>query len=793
MPSFFSRLRVWFGISALLMIAVVAGFYMYARYRVERAVHNLPAKLGVNIQQNTEGFTYSQAAGGHTIFSISASNAVRYKAGGKAELHNVKIVSYGRNSDRLDEITGDDFEYDAQSGDVTAKGKVGIQLQAIEAGKSSPEIPGKKIGSPLHLDTSGLVFNQKTGLAHTSELITFQLPQGRGSAVGATYDSKKNIFSLHSDIHLLTSGPKPVNLHASSALFQQESQEVMLENFRAESGIRHLEAQHVTLHLRDDNTVERADASGGVDAHILGERSAQLHTANAAFIFGPQNQATSGRLTGGVSWETHGAKASRGNAGEVLLAFGRDNQIRSAQLRQRVQLLQLPPEQGGSEKARANEKPVSGTGPVPATANQRMGIQTPSTKPQETEFHGDGLDLQIAEGSRLQKATSVGAAQIILGDGQAAQGVADSAKGKTVIDAGGFEAKFSGENQITTLTGSAPVKIVSSAPGKPDRVSQSQDLLARFSPGKTQTLEQVVQSGNVQIEEDQRTATADRATYDQTTDTMELTGNVRYKDALTGSVLTSNSLALNRSTGETTAKGDVKTTYAEQKDQPTGAMLSPAQAVHVTSAQMVARNSTGAARFSGGARLWQGGNIVQAPVLEFNRKNRTLEGQSQGNQRVSTNFVQPDRSGKKTPVEVIADRLHYEDVQRKAIFDGSIVLRNADSTLHAARAVIMLRSQQQQQTSRSDSAGAPSEVQSIDATGNILLEQPGRRAVGNRLVYTGEEEKFVLTGTPANPPSIFDAEHGQVTGVSLTFFNRDDRVLVDSSNSISITQTRLKK
>ena len=60
-------------------------------------------------------------------------------------------------------------------------------------------------------------------------------------------------------------------------------------------------------------------------------------------------------------------------------------------------------------------------------------------------------------------------------------------------------------------------------------------------------------------------------------------------------------------------------------------------------------------------------------------------------------------------------------------------------------------------------------------------------------MYGADEEKFVLTGTPGSPPSIFDAEHGQVTGVSLTFFNRDDRVLVDSSNSESITQTRLKK
>src|SRR5579859_7599473 len=143
----FSRLRFWFGISALLMILIVAGFYGYARYRVRKALQYLPP-LGINIQQNTAGFTYSQSAGGHTIFSITASNAVRYKEGGKAELHEVKIVSYGRDSDRLDQISGEEFEFDQQSGDIVAKGKVQIQLQAAQAGTSGPDKTVKEIGSP---------------------------------------------------------------------------------------------------------------------------------------------------------------------------------------------------------------------------------------------------------------------------------------------------------------------------------------------------------------------------------------------------------------------------------------------------------------------------------------------------------------------------------------------------------------------------------------------------------------------------------------------------------------------
>jgi lipopolysaccharide export system protein LptA len=310
----------------------------------------------------------------------------------------------------------------------------------------------------------------------------------------------------------------------------------------------------------------------------------------------------------------------------------------------------------------------------------------------------------------------------------------------------------------------------------------------------------VVQTGNVLIQEAQRTATADRATFNQASDTMALTGSVHYTDSAQGATLTSNTLTLNRSTGETIATGNVKTTYAAMpKAQPSsqpssGALLPSSQAVHVTAAQMVEKNQTGTAQYSGAARLWQGGNIIQAPVIELNRKENTLDAQSGGGARVSTVFVQTERSGKQSPVEVIADHLHYVDSQRKAFFSGSVLGRSTESTLRAQEAVVTLRPQEPKPAKPKPSpTNAPSEVQTIDATGNILLQQPGRRAVGSHLFYTADDEKFVLKGTPGAPPSIFDAEHGQVTGVSLTFFNRDDRVLVDSSNSTSITQNRLKK
>jgi lipopolysaccharide export system protein LptA len=79
------------------------------------------------------------------------------------------------------------------------------------------------------------------------------------------------------------------------------------------------------------------------------------------------------------------------------------------------------------------------------------------------------------------------------------------------------------------------------------------------------------------------------------------------------------------------------------------------------------------------------------------------------------------------------------------------------------------------------------------AKGDIQIEQPDRRATGSRLVYTASEQKFVLTGLPGKRPSIFDAERGQISGDSLTFFTHDGRVLIGSGEpSHSLTPTRIR-
>src|SRR5262249_34845512 len=146
-------------------------------------------------------------------------------------------------------------------------------------------------------------------------------------------------------------------------------------------------------------------------------------------------------------------------------------------------------------------------------------------------------------------------------------------------------------------------------------------------------------------------------------------------------------------TGELTAKGQVKTTYLNLKPQPNGAMLGSSDPIHVTSSEMVAEKATGISRYTGESRLWQGANIIQSPVLVFDRNQRSLVATAPGSgtHLVSCIFIQTDKSGKQSPINVTAGKLTYTDSDRKARFEGKVVAKGEDGILRADRIDVFLQ------------------------------------------------------------------------------------------------------
>src|SRR5947199_5209222 len=155
------RLRRWLAVIAILFTVMVAGTYFYARMRLRNVMKEIPNKIGFDIKQTANGFQFSKSDGKRTLFTVEANDLKQFKLNGRAELHKVSIILYGRDSSRFDQIYGENFAYNQKTGNVTAQGEVQIDLVANPAGMASPDqATPKALKNPIHLKTRDLVFNK---------------------------------------------------------------------------------------------------------------------------------------------------------------------------------------------------------------------------------------------------------------------------------------------------------------------------------------------------------------------------------------------------------------------------------------------------------------------------------------------------------------------------------------------------------------------------------------------------------------------------------------------------------
>jgi lipopolysaccharide export system protein LptA len=770
MPLSISRLRRWFAAGAIGLVLVVAAVYFYARHRVQNALKDVPGKIGIEVQQSAQGFTVSRSEQGHTLFKVQASKAVQFKQGGRAELHDVTITLYGRDSSRFDQIYGADFEYDPQSGDVIGKGQVQMDLEANPEGLTHPDqAPPKELKNPVHLTTTNLLFNQKTGNASTKEKVEFSIPQASGSAMGLSYIANTTILTLQSQVAVDFHGSTSATLTASSGTINKNPRVVALDLPRMQSASRSASADKGTLFLRPDNTVDRILASGNVRLESQGVRSAKVQSNQLELLMVErQDTLRNATFSGDVRMESSGAQPMQGNAGRVVLNFTGNNVLATVHAQENVKLVQH------QQAAKVSPGGHEGGGH--------------DAEAQEVEVTASAIDFLLSGGRRLRRADTSGAAQIAIRPNT-------PTSGQTLITAGKFQARFDDLGQLASVHGAPEARIVSQSPGQPDRVSTSTMLDASFHPGGG--IDSIAQQGSVAYQDGERKAWGGRATYTPADQILVLTASPRIVDG--GMTTTARTMRMNRTTGDAFADGDVKSTYSDLKAQPGGALLASSNPIHVTARSMTAHSSPAIALYTGDARLWQDANVIEAQSIEFDRNRRSVVARGSASQSVSTVLVQAEKSGKVTPIKITSSRLSYADSERKAHFEDGVQAKGADLTIVAREMDVFLQPRDQAPPNQPVAGAAAAagtgagtgKIDHIVAREQVIITQPGRKATGDQLVYTSSDDKFVLTG---GPPSIFDAEHGKITGVSLTLFRHDDRVLVEGDNSSpTVTQTRVAR
>jgi lipopolysaccharide export system protein LptA len=835
------RMRALVLVGGGLLIVALMAFLAVARWKARTFIKELPQRLGANIQQEMNGVTYTQAHGGHTLFKIHASKAVQLKQGGRAILHDVLIELYGEDGTRVDRISGDEFEYDQKNGIAKAAGPVEITLMRpgeapavahrAMPGRQAKDTPlgnAAKAASQgeIHVKTSGLVFDQKSGVATTAQRVEFAITQGTGSSEGATFDSEKGQLVLDRAVELdVRHGPEKVLLHARHAEFERDNLLCRMENAAGSFRGGQATAGHADLLFRDNGSAARLEASNGFSLSTA--TSAHVAAPRGTLEFDEHNQPRHGRMEGGTTLDsTRNGRQVHGSAPSADLAFTAEGLLHHAHLERGVLIhsdeSNTAPNGEAVKVSRDWRSPladvdfrpagkgqteldsVTGSGGVViASQTQRgSGPVMPSriAADQVRALFGDKQVLTSAAGTghaSLEQTTSSGATQTTSGDHIQA-GFGPPAHGAKKAPVGA--ASPAGE-QIQSATVEGNVVLVQQ-PG-PKAGSATQAPLR---------------------------ATAGRAVYEGAEEWLHLFVNPRVESGALQ--LTADKLDISESSGDAFAHGNVKATWTGQATEGVKATGRPMGThglggqgpAHVVAAEAQLHQATGEATFRGQARLWQQANSISAPVIVLDRTRQTLlaratsakdpvrlvmlnaGGLNGGNARDSGSpSLSTKNAGRKghgaasgepaspSLIRVRGGELKYSDAERKAWMRGSasgnVVADTGSATVTSNDLELVLLPP----GNHAGPDGNTAQVDRVTASGRVTITSQGRRGTGERLVYSSETDEYVLTGTASNPPTLTAPGKGTASGTSLIFNSRDDSVSIEGNGRKTATETMAPK
>jgi lipopolysaccharide export system protein LptA len=838
-------------VGSLIVVLVVGKWKRYFN------LQEVLKPLGANIQEEANGWVFSHALGAHSQYTIHASKLIQMTQGkgGHVLLHDVTIDLFGEDGSRVDRIEGKEFEYDQKSGTVTAAGLVEISMmkpgtapvvapkatpaQALgdktrglnEASKSTLAVAaGTAASGEIHVKTSGLTFNQKTGVATTSQHVDFSMVQGSGSAMGATYESQEGHLVLDQSVVLNTErNGEAVQIHAHHAEFERKTDLCHLQAATADYRGGEATAGAATVLFRDDGSAVRLDATNGFT--LATANGSHVAAPTGSLDFNEKNQPRHGHLEGGVTMDSTSQVGNRSrhvyaSSPTAELEFTPQGELRHTHMERGVEM----------HSEEVTEAANSKDGRLRVSRTWRSSLA-------EVEFRDAGH-------GQTQPATMHGTGGVVItGESQRGSGAVEPSK----MAADEVTGEFGPNSQLSAMTGVGHVSLEETA-ATGSRQSSTGDRLEVHFATDAKGGNKSVQEGTAQIEhavldghvvliqqaapkqgaqaDAPMWATAGHAVYDGSGEWLHLTVSPRVEDG--GLQLTADKIDVSHASGDAFAHGNVKATWVDSGPRQGGAAMSGQMGkagnsvagpgamglggngpAHVVSAEAQLSQATGEATFRDHARLWQQGNSVAAPMIVLDRQRQTLVARStdpaepvravlvsaggqagDAGREKATSGDSGSRPAKTTTPSVIRVRggdLKYSGAERRGVMRGgalgTVTAETASATSVSNEAVVTLLPV----GNHAGKDGGQGQVDRLVANGHVTVTSEGRKGTGEQLVYTSETGEYVLTGTAAAPPRMNDRARGTVTGEALIFQSFDDSVSVESGGSKTMTETRAPK
>jgi lipopolysaccharide export system protein LptA len=784
-----ARYASWSALAALLLASITGGIYLRRQWVAHMERTKAPPPLAENQERQSIGLTVSRGEGERTVFTVQASKSTDLKGADISLLEDVKVTVFGKLGDRHDVIHTQTCRYAKTNGGIECSGDVQFELQSAADAARIQKEGGKP--NVIHVETSGVTFNAKSGKAETSQPVKFQMPNGDGDGVGGTYLSEEGILRLEKNVHVtlrqtgaLAIGKKQdgpssdVVLHGTSMEMGKKTRQVVLAGpATATTPTQELSAGQLIVLLDEQNRAQTLIAEpgklnqtpelvahGGKGPTGNGTMRADLMTAHLA----PAGWVRTMEATGNVQGKSESGEMQADTANVEM--WPAVNQAKILTLRGNVHVNQRDPKTGTARKLVTTVLQMNFAGGKP----------------------GDPNPVQHAE--TLARGT---------------MDWSDTPTSQSKLSADKLAVDFGTAGKAKDLVATGNVETERRMEGKPMQTATSTNGDAQLDAGGSWT--QMTLRGNVHLKEGGRTAEAHQAVFERVPATTVLTGQAVARDE--SSITHATRITFHQETGDIEAEGKVRST--DLGNSPDSIHLSPSPS-NVISDHMVGNSKAGGALYTGHARLWQGQSVLEADSIELLRETRVLN--AKGNVRAvfpkegndssaSANNKNKDANNKekkgKDSKEVVvwhitSGTLTYWDLEDRAHLEKNVVVQSENERMRGPVLDLYFTREPdskngRQSASQSASQGAPqgtSKISRAVGTGGVEVEQLDRRGTAEKGVYTAADDRFVLSG---GTPTLYD-EDGKTTGRELTFNIADDTIIVDSdTGKRTLTRHRVQR
>lgn len=708
------------------------------------------------------------------------------------ELHGLALKLYNKDASAYTYISTNHAFFNEGSEQLKSDDLVRIVMNVPTADDAAnKDIAAKHV----QVQTTGVVYETKTGKASTEKAAAFTFPSGSGKAVGADYDPNTRVLHMKSAVALdwVGNGPAENKMHieTSDLVYKELEQKVYLTPWaKLQRQTTTIQCQNAVV-LLEDQRLHQVDGEHAFGNDNREDRQTAYSADHMTALFNDD-----GVLVNIVG--DHNAKVVSSQPAAVTTLTGDRADMRFAVETKTV---------NGAEKEDSNLHLVLADGHALAESQPKAqpGVELADTRTLRSEH----IELEMKpDGKDLQEIRTPSQSQLEFKPNRPSSEhrIVDASHLRMLYGEGSYADTFLAWN-VVTRTDRKPKPGAGPKSGKPEppappALTWSDELRAKFQPNSNNvaTIEQI---GNFRYQEGVRKASASKASLDQKANRMVLDEKARVIDD-TGST-TADEIVMDQGSGDMMAHGRVVSTHAPDKNEKPGtSMLDNSQPMQAKADKMSTRDKNSNIHYEGHAVMWQGANRIMASVLDIDRDEQTLHAKGNVVSEL-TDSKKTDAPGSATPTQALAPEsasagnptfttiyapeLIYRDDIRQADYSGGVKLIRDKMTITARELLAFLtpKTPGHENDSSLDHAFADGDVTVLGTIG----PNHTRTGTSDHCEYWTSNSKVILNG---GSPELKDSYKGVTRGRQLTYFGDDDRLMVDGmEKKLAFTEMKKKK